>query len=159
VVKRAKLSVTVVHYDHAVPFAYLNSNPRWNWVAACNICNLIKGDKMFHSIQEIRMHVLAVRERRRHVLAWVPPVSSEQDPERWAVAFASFLAELSFRDARQIEKDLPSPLGAALSAVERTRAANGIRKPTRRDVDLGGIIAYGSNNRGAWPWSVTAGGK
>lgn len=98
-------TVTSVHFDHAIPLAYLNANPRWNWVAACNICNMIKGSKMFHTIAEIRMHILGIRDARNQNVAWLAPVSCEEDPEKWAAAFSSYLAGFGVFE-REIE-DVP----------------------------------------------------
>jgi hypothetical protein len=45
--KNNKINTLKIHYDHKVPFAYLQSNPDFNWVGACNICNTWKSSKIF----------------------------------------------------------------------------------------------------------------
>lgn len=50
--RRYKLSV--VHFDHMLPFAYTNNNLDTNWAAACNFCNGMKGSKVFKSVDDIR---------------------------------------------------------------------------------------------------------
>lgn len=43
-VKRPHRSVVRLrlHWDHFVPYAYLQRNPVGNWVAACHVCNHMK---------------------------------------------------------------------------------------------------------------------
>lgn len=154
VVKRRKLSVTMVNYDHAIPLAFLNSNPRWNWVAACNVCNAIKGSKMFASIHEIRMHVLEYRDTHRHQTVWVPPVSCEENPQRWAEAFATFLTTLDYRSRKDLK--VPSPLGQALSTVELTIVTDDLDAvdTSPRFNEKHRVFDYPRLTAGRpWPWS------
>lgn len=55
-----------LHWDHYVPFAYLNTNPEENWRAACHVCNSAKGSSVFMdlSLDEVRRRVLSERTRR-----------------------------------------------------------------------------------------------
>lgn len=148
--RRGKLILTVAHCDHAVPLAYLNANPRWNWVVACNLCNTVKGSKVFHSISEVRAYVLGVRDRRNDVMAWLAPVSSEQDPTRWAVSFATYLSNLGYFDSEQVQR---SP---ALKTT-RFKTALGTALSDMRSVlghDANGTIAWSSTAKGPWPWSA-----
>lgn len=46
-----------VYWDHFVPYAYLQSNPTNNWVAACQVCNGIKGSKTFETFEEVNAYV------------------------------------------------------------------------------------------------------
>jgi 5-methylcytosine-specific restriction endonuclease McrA len=46
-----------VEWDHLVPYAYLNSSPDYNFVAACRECNRIKGAIMFQTIEEAIVYV------------------------------------------------------------------------------------------------------
>lgn len=52
----------IIHWDHLVPFAYLQSNPDQNFVAACQICNGVKGAKCFQTTEEARTYVITARE-------------------------------------------------------------------------------------------------
>ncbi len=52
-------------FDHFDPFEYIRANPRSNWVAACHICNGMKGKLMFTTIREARAYI----SERRHFLA------------------------------------------------------------------------------------------
>jgi 5-methylcytosine-specific restriction endonuclease McrA len=52
-----RTSRLTVNWDHLVPYAYLNSSPPANFVAACRDCNAAKGSMMFQTIEEARIYV------------------------------------------------------------------------------------------------------
>ncbi len=52
---------TTVHYDHFLPFSYLQDNPYDNWVMACNICNLIKSSKVFENMDLAKQFIYTRR--------------------------------------------------------------------------------------------------
>lgn len=106
--KRNRMLVSAVHFDHMVPFAYLGKNPTGNWIAACNFCNQTKADKLFSSLAEARAYVLDARDRRGDAVEWFAPVSCEEDPERWAVLFASFLTRIDPLESVDREEE-PAP--------------------------------------------------
>jgi hypothetical protein len=54
-----------IEYDHFIPFCYSGDNDRLNMVAACRECNQIKNDRLFLSIEEARVYILAIRENKR----------------------------------------------------------------------------------------------
>lgn len=56
-----RICVLRIHWDHLIPFAYLQTNPEENFVAACQICNQLKGAKMFHTTEEARRYVAIKR--------------------------------------------------------------------------------------------------
>lgn len=43
-----------VHWDHVTPYVHTFDNREVNFVAACQICNGWKSDKVFDTIEEIR---------------------------------------------------------------------------------------------------------
>jgi len=45
------------HWDHGVPFKYLQGNPDNNWVAACMICNAFKSSFVFRTVEEVKIYV------------------------------------------------------------------------------------------------------
>jgi len=59
-----KFYYLIPHYDHYIPFAYLQSNPNDNWIAACFICNGIKGSKIFDTLRELLQHIREERNNR-----------------------------------------------------------------------------------------------
>jgi len=56
-----------LHWDHRVPFLYLQSNPHENFVAACHICNMIKGSKLFNTIKRRRVIISAPEEKPKGI--------------------------------------------------------------------------------------------
>ena len=50
-----------VHFDHVLPYSFCFNNATKNFVGACQICNGIKGDKVFKTIAAA---VRYVRDRR-----------------------------------------------------------------------------------------------
>ena len=50
--RRGRTTQTKVNWDHFIPYSYLYANPQTNWVAACNICNAIKHNKIFETLAE-----------------------------------------------------------------------------------------------------------
>lgn len=51
--------------DHIVPWSYGGSDDDDNLVAACHICNLIASGKVFDTIDEKRVHIVARRHERK----------------------------------------------------------------------------------------------
>ena len=62
VIRKEKLVWLRVTWDHLVPFCYSQNNYRYNFVAACQICNGVKGSLMFATVDEARTHVLSLSE-------------------------------------------------------------------------------------------------
>lgn len=54
---KGKIVKVRIEWDHLVPFAYLQSNPDSNFVAACHICNRLKSSKVFQTVEEARAYV------------------------------------------------------------------------------------------------------
>jgi 5-methylcytosine-specific restriction endonuclease McrA len=55
--RNGKLRMLKINWDHFVPFAYVTSNPAENFLAACHLCNGLKGSKMFKTFKETREYV------------------------------------------------------------------------------------------------------
>lgn len=53
-----------VTWDHFVPFSFVRSNPDENFVAACQVCNGIKRDRLFGTVDEARVYIAAQREAK-----------------------------------------------------------------------------------------------
>jgi len=60
---RKKRHLTAV-WDHVEPYCWQHNNAALNFVAACAICNGIKGSKMFPTIEACRDYVWRKRERK-----------------------------------------------------------------------------------------------
>ena len=62
-------------WDHVEPFAWQANNQLLNFVAACSVCNGIKGSRMFESKEAARIYVW----HRRKVKGWA--TATETHPE------------------------------------------------------------------------------
>jgi len=72
VIRKGKLSWLRVTWDHVVPFSYSQNNSAVNFVAACQICNGIKGSLMFVTIEEARVYIASLSEVQE--LTEAPPL-------------------------------------------------------------------------------------
>ena len=52
-----KLVTLVPHFDHIVPFSYDQNNNVSNLIAACNLCNLWKSNRIFSNLEDIQIYV------------------------------------------------------------------------------------------------------
>jgi 5-methylcytosine-specific restriction endonuclease McrA len=59
---------TQIHYDHLIPYSYCKQNKN-NFVAACNICNSIKYNKMFNTVEEAFYYVEYNRKKKGYIYA------------------------------------------------------------------------------------------
>lgn len=55
---KGKDRVLAVNFDHQVPFAYLQDNPKDNWLPACRVCNGLKGSLCFESLEATREYLV-----------------------------------------------------------------------------------------------------
>jgi len=53
----------MVNIDHAVPHSYMPNGDAL--VAACHICNLLKSNKMFDTVEDARVYVQAAWQRKK----------------------------------------------------------------------------------------------
>jgi 5-methylcytosine-specific restriction endonuclease McrA len=81
-----------VQWDHIVPYSYIRANPKNNWAAACQLCNHIKSDHIFMYLHEAKSYIKRRTLNKYSILeTFVPSISNEQDPEKWAREFASYI--------------------------------------------------------------------
>jgi len=62
VIRKGKLTWLRVTWDHLVPFSYGQNNNAINLVAACQICNGIKGSLMFATVEEARAYIVSLSD-------------------------------------------------------------------------------------------------
>lgn len=55
-------------WDHQIPFAYAQNNKNQNFCAACQICNGIKSSIMFQTVDEAKLHIMHIREKKHYSL-------------------------------------------------------------------------------------------
>lgn len=53
-----------IHWDHKLPYAYSQNNHSENFVAACHVCNAIKSDKVFQTVEEAQIYLLDRRKAK-----------------------------------------------------------------------------------------------
>ena len=59
-----KVRFTKVHYDHLIPYSYSQSCDNKDFVASCNICNHIKYNLMFDTVEEVFRYVEYNRKKK-----------------------------------------------------------------------------------------------
>lgn len=59
------VSYLFVTIDHQVPYSYLQADEAHNLVAACHICNMLKSNRMFDSVEDARVYVQAAWQRKK----------------------------------------------------------------------------------------------
>ncbi len=57
-----KLRFTKRNWDHFIPFSYIRANR--DFVLSCNICNSIKSNLMFESVEEVKVYVEYCRKKK-----------------------------------------------------------------------------------------------
>jgi len=58
-------SLTIkVNWDHQLPFAFSQNNSSSNFVAACHVCNGIKSDRVFRTVEEAQVFLANKRKQK-----------------------------------------------------------------------------------------------
>ena len=78
--------------DHFVPFAYGGVHTQRNAIAACQICNNIKRDMIFDSVESASRYVLGVRHdsKKKYVTRFIPVTPSSKDPVAWVTEYNAY---------------------------------------------------------------------
>ncbi|HEX6864704.1 MAG TPA: hypothetical protein VF414_17875 [Thermoanaerobaculia bacterium] len=63
-----------VAWDHFLPYSMTANNYGYNFVAACRLCNGIKSNKVFQTVEEVRIYVQARAEAKGVARGGVPAV-------------------------------------------------------------------------------------
>lgn len=100
-----KRIITSVEMDHRIPFSWVYNSEEENWVAACNICNRIKYDRVFATLKDIRRYISAARIERGIELVWEPSISSEEDPFVWSCEFSKYLTSVGVGEIEVFRKE------------------------------------------------------
>jgi hypothetical protein len=66
--RNGKTVALTAQWDHFVPYSYLAQNPEANWVLACQVCNGIKSDRIFKTVEEARLVILQARDAKGYEL-------------------------------------------------------------------------------------------
>lgn len=124
----ARIVALTAHWDHFVPFAYLAQNPDANWVLSCQVCNAIKSERMFDTLETARKAILPRRitkgyETPEETLARIKP--QRKRAKRATVKAAA----VQPKPTRKAPSRVPAP-----------------RKPLERTLPKGAV----SHGCGAW---------
>ena len=85
--KTKKIVFTKCCFDHFVPFSYSYNNKKVNFVAACHICNGIKSNKMFNTIQDVSDYVKYHRTKKGYkTLEEIQPDVQDKDVVNIAIS-------------------------------------------------------------------------
>ena len=109
--------VSVLQWDHLLPYSYVRNNHHRNFVAACNFCNAIKSNKVFDSIEEAREYVQKKRSDKGMPVSKVR-VNVSQKKAMAKVLFKKMPLPKVLGKPRNYEK------GLARSAYYRVRLLN-----------------------------------
>jgi 5-methylcytosine-specific restriction endonuclease McrA len=58
VFRNGKMITLKPQWEHILAFAYSHDNRLSNFAAACQVCNGLKQDLIFHSLEEIKVYLL-----------------------------------------------------------------------------------------------------
>jgi 5-methylcytosine-specific restriction endonuclease McrA len=53
-----------INWDHKMPFSYSQNNKTANFVAACHVCNGIKSNTLFQTVEEAQTHIAYKRKSK-----------------------------------------------------------------------------------------------
>lgn len=73
-------SLRRVCWDHFVPLSLAHNNATQNFVAACRLCNSLKGSLVFETVEEVRTYVRRKIEKREHRRLRKMPRVVQEDP-------------------------------------------------------------------------------
>jgi len=63
--KRNGKSFTItINWDHRLPYSFSRNNYSRNFVAACQVCNGIKSDKIFQELDEAQIYIQGERKSK-----------------------------------------------------------------------------------------------
>ena len=81
--KKGRERITTVVADHWIPWAVGGDSIGANCIAACDLCNHLKTDHVYDSLQSASRDLLIIRMERGYVTLFVPTVASTADYKEW----------------------------------------------------------------------------
>jgi len=79
--------------DHLVPYSMGGDSGRDNLVAACQVCNSLKGDRVFESMEHAARTLLSERYARRIAVLFIPLTAVTDDAAEWSREYSAWLCE------------------------------------------------------------------
>jgi hypothetical protein len=62
--RNGKPIIIKTNWDHQLPYAFSQNNATSNFVAACHVCNGIKSDRLFKTIEEAQVYLASKRKQK-----------------------------------------------------------------------------------------------
>lgn len=62
--KNGKPVALKINWDHQLPYSLTQNNNAVNFVAACHVCNGIKSDKVFQTVEEAKIYIADRRKSK-----------------------------------------------------------------------------------------------
>lgn len=91
--------VTRLELDHIVPVSWSgHEGGEVDVVASCQVCNGLKGDRLFDSVDNARRHIDRLWVRAHYVVEFIPTRSNFEDPDGWAIEFARHMRITGIRE-------------------------------------------------------------
>ena len=67
------------HWDHLLPYCFARDNQDTNFVLACNICNSIKSDLVFKTLEDSSEYIDIIRKKKGYIFSEkIPPPQPSQ---------------------------------------------------------------------------------
>jgi len=62
--RKGRMVKLVVHFDHQIPFSYVRETKAHNILAACHVCNGLKSDHIFQTLDDVRIFLIDRRAEK-----------------------------------------------------------------------------------------------
>jgi hypothetical protein len=62
--RKGKPIIIKVNWDHQLPYTFSQNNATSNFVAACHVCNGIKSNRLFKTIEEAQVYLAGKRKQK-----------------------------------------------------------------------------------------------
>lgn len=83
--KTDEVQILQLTWDHMVPYEYTRAHKETNLAAACHLCNRFKTNKMFETVDEARVYLKAVWEKRRLEVVSLGAITGRHHPNSCAL--------------------------------------------------------------------------
>ncbi len=78
--------------DHFVPWSYSERTEEQNLVVCCQVCNGIKADRIYDSLEHARRDILITRMNKGIITLFIPVEALTSDSEAWGREYTRYCA-------------------------------------------------------------------
>ena len=82
--------------DHFAPHSWDGRTDIANLIASCQVCNTLKSDSLYDSVEHARRSLLVARMKRRIESLFIPVTALTDDPEAWNREYMHYLSSDCF---------------------------------------------------------------